>query len=34
MSKIGLESIKEVLEPLGWKVISDTYTNLDTEMIF
>lgn len=32
--KIGIESIKEQLEPLGWKVISTEYKNLDTEMEF
>jgi hypothetical protein len=34
MAKISLDSIKEELEQDGWKVISDTYTNLETEMRF
>ena len=34
MSKIKLSDIQEAIAPDGWKVISDSYTNLDTEMIF
>ena len=34
MAKISLDSIREELEQDGWKVISDTYTNLETEMRF
>ena len=34
MAKITIQSIQEQLEPLGWKVISDTYKNLDEELEF
>lgn len=34
MAKITIQSIQEQLEPLGWKVISDTYKNLDKELEF
>ena len=34
MSKIKLTDIQEAIAPDGWKVISDTYTNLETEMTF
>ena len=32
--KITLESIQQELDPLGWKVVSTEYKNLDTEMEF
>ena len=34
MARIRIEDIRAELEPYGWKVISDEYVNLDTEMIF
>lgn len=34
MSKIKLDDIREILSTDGWKLISDTYTNLDTEMVY
>lgn len=34
MSKIHIEDIKEELSKKNWKVISEEYINLDTEMIF
>ena len=34
MAKITIQSIQEQLESLGWKVISDTYKNLDEELEF
>ena len=34
MAKIRLEDIREELAADGWLVISEEYTNLDTEMIF
>ena len=34
MAKIRLEDIQVELEKENWKLISDTYNNLDTEMIF
>lgn len=34
MSKIKLDDIKLILEPEGWRVLSDSYTNLNTEMDF
>jgi hypothetical protein len=34
MSKIKLADIQELIAPEGWKVISDSYSNLETEMIF
>jgi hypothetical protein len=32
MAKIKLEDIQNELAADGWKVISEEYTNLDTEM--
>lgn len=32
--RIKLEDIKNIVEKDDWKVISQEYTNLDTEMIF
>ena len=34
MSKIKIEDIRKELQDDGWKLISDTYENLDSEMIF
>lgn len=34
MAKIKLEDIQAEIQPDGWKVISDTYTNLRTGMTF
>lgn len=34
MSKISLEEIREILKQDNWKIITDKYTNLDTEMEF
>lgn len=34
MSRIKLEDLKEALAPLNWKVVSQKYENLDTEMEF
>ena len=34
MAKIKLEDIKNFLEKENWKVISDSYKNLNTEMTF
>lgn len=34
MSKIKVEDIREELQKDGWKLISDEYKNLDSEMIF
>lgn len=34
MSKIKLQDIKDELSGLGWKVLSEKYDNLDTEMQF
>lgn len=34
MSKIKLEDIKEELSKSNWKVLSETYKTLDTEMLF
>lgn len=34
MARITLDTIKEELTPEGWKVISDSYKTLDTEMAF
>lgn len=34
MSKIKLDDIREILSADGWKLISDIYTNLDTEMVY
>lgn len=34
MAKITIESIQETLNPIGWKVISESYKNLDQEMKF
>ena len=34
MARIRLEDIIEELSQDGWKVLSDTYKNLDTEMAF
>jgi Holliday junction resolvasome RuvABC endonuclease subunit len=34
MSKIRLEDIQVELEKDNWKIISDSYTNLDSELIF
>lgn len=34
MAKIKLEDIQAEIQPDGWKVISDAYTNLKTEMVF
>ena len=34
MSKIKVEDIRKELEPLNWKLISDEYHNLDSELIF
>ncbi len=34
MSKIKLEDIQSAAAEQNWKVLSDTYKNLDTEMIF
>ena len=34
MTKINLETIQEQLTPLGWKVISQSYKNLDEELEF
>ena len=34
MAKISLEEIKQELAQNNWKLISDTYTNLKTEMTF
>ena len=34
MSKIKLSDIQAIIEQEGWKVISDTYSNLETEMTF
>lgn len=34
MSKIKIEEIRKEAEQHGWEVLSDTYQNLNTEMIF
>ena len=34
MAKINIESIREECQNNGWKLLSDEYKNLDTEMIF
>ena len=34
MARINLEDIRAELNKDGWKVISEEYVNLDTEMIF
>ena len=34
MSKIKVEDIRKELEPFNWKLISDEYHNLDSELIF
>ena len=34
MSKITIQSIQEELAPNGWKVVSEEYKNLDTELVF
>lgn len=34
MSKIKLEEIRKEAEQHGWEVLSDTYQNLNTEMVF
>lgn len=34
MAKISLEQIQEVLSESGWKVITDSYKNLETDMTF
>ena len=34
MSKIKVEDIREELQKDGWKLISDEYKNLDSEMVF
>ena len=34
MARIRIEDIRAELEHDGWKVISNEYVNLDTEMIF
>ena len=34
MARITIESISEELAPEGWKIISEEYTNLSTEMEF
>lgn len=34
MAKIKFEDIKEQVEKEGWKLLSETYKNLDEEMIF
>ena len=34
MSKITLDQIQEVLTPLNWTIVSESYTNLNTEMHF
>ena len=34
MSRIKIEDIRAEVEKDGWKVISQEYTNLDTEMEF
>ncbi|MBQ6628120.1 MAG: hypothetical protein IJH65_04810 [Methanobrevibacter sp.] len=34
MAKITIEQIKEELSKDNWTLISETYKNLDTEMIF
>jgi hypothetical protein len=32
MAKIKIEEIRNTLEELGWKIISEKYENLETEM--
>lgn len=34
MARITIEDVRAVIEEKGWKLISETYENLDTEMIF
>lgn len=34
MAKINIESIREECQNSGWKLLSDEYKNLDTEMCF
>ncbi len=34
MSKLSIEAIEEALDGTGWRVVSDTYKNLSTEMLF
>lgn len=34
MSKIKVEDIREELQKDGWKLVSDEYKNLDSEMVF
>ena len=34
MARIKIEDVREAVEKEGWKVLSDTYENLETEMKF
>lgn len=34
MAKINIEDIRKEIEPDGWKLISDTYKNLDEVLVF
>ena len=34
MARITIDSIKQEIEPLKWKIISEEYVNLDTPILF
>ena len=34
MARIKIEDVREAVEKEGWKVLSDSYENLETEMKF
>ena len=34
MSRINIDEIREILSKDGWKLLTDKYQNLETEMVF